>query len=134
MWTIISLVFLFIIKLRFPPKKSIATIITDRYGQNTVRLLIRFESLDFKLRKSQLDIDFVEKCIKNQLTPKFVQFKVANKHLRSSSAYKICQRKLLVEELAAKKQRNKHLQQRFDQCSLQLKNSICAVDFFHISH
>ena len=103
MWTIISLVFLFIIKLRFPPKKSIATIITDRYGQNIFCLLRRFKSLDFKVRKSQLDIYFFEKCIKNQLTPKFVQFKVANKHLCSSSAYKVCQRKLLAEELVAKK-------------------------------
>ena len=91
MWIVVSLVLQFIIRLRFPPNKSIASIVTARYGKPTLRLIRKFENADFKLRKAALDIEFIERSIKHELIPKFVQFKVANKGLRGSKAYKQCQ-------------------------------------------
>ena len=75
MWIVVALVLQFIIRLRFPLHKSIAQVITTRYGQSTVSLIRKFESLDFKLRKCDLDIIFLKKCIEHELVPKFVQFK-----------------------------------------------------------
>ena len=109
MLLVISIVLQFIIRLRFPPNKSIVTIISNRYGKETVRLLRKFESSDFKLRKCILDIGFIEKCIQNNLIPKFVQFKVTNRNLRDSKAYKQCQRKLLRQELSEKNKLKKYL-------------------------
>ena len=133
MWIVISLVLQFIIRLRFPINKSIATIISTRYGQPVVRLLRKFENADFKLRKAALDIEFIENCIKHELAPKFVQFKVANRGLRGSSAYKQCQRKLLVQELTVKKRNSKHLQTTLNQYTEQLKNCMRVIDFSHVS-
>ena len=48
---LLSLVFLFLIQLRFPSGKSIAGIIRKRYGSDTVKQLRKFEKLDYKVRK-----------------------------------------------------------------------------------
>ena len=103
MWLLEALVLQFIIRLRFPAQKSIACVISDRYGAPTVSLLRKFESIDYKERKCELDISFISNCINNDLVPKFVQFKVANRGLRSSKVYKGCQKDLLKEELITKK-------------------------------
>ena len=109
MWIVVSLVLQFLIRLRFPPNKSIANIIRTRYGEPTIRLIRKYESTDLKLRKSALDIEFIERCIKHDIVPKFVQFKVANKGLRGSKAYKQCQKKLLIHELSVKRRQQKSL-------------------------
>ena len=100
MWLIAALVLQFIIRLRFPAQKSIARVIADRYGSPTVSLLRKFESIDYKERKCELDINFISNCIDHDLVPKFVQFKVANRGLPSSKVYKRCQQELLKEELS----------------------------------
>ena len=63
----------------------------------------KLEKLDFKLRKCKLDIEFLETCLKNGLTPKFLNFKIANSTLRNSKSYKDCQLKLLRQEPSNKK-------------------------------
>ena len=45
-----------------------------------------------------LDIDFLNTCLKNNIIPKFVQFRVSNKDLRNSTAYRQCQIELLNQE------------------------------------
>ena len=104
----ITIVLQFIIKLRFPAKKFIAEIIRNRYGLQTLISIRKFESLDQKQRKVALDIEFLESCIKHDLIPKFVSFKVANKTLRGSRAYKECQKKLLQQERIDKKKLQKN--------------------------
>ena len=73
---VLTLVFLFLIRLRFPSKKSIAEIICKRYGSDTVKQLEKLEKLDYKVRKN------------NFITPKFLNFKLANRYLRYSNSYK----------------------------------------------
>ena len=53
----IGLVFLFIIRLRFPARFSIADVVRNRYGDVTLRTVCKFEKLDYKLRNSQLDLE-----------------------------------------------------------------------------
>lgn len=96
-------VLLFIIKCRFPGNKSIADIIRGRYDDNILTKIRRLEKLDFKLRKFDLDVEFLHICLENNLTPNFLKFKVTNSALRSSKAYKECQLKLLRQEVSNKK-------------------------------
>ena len=133
MWLIAALVLQFIIRLRFPAQKSIARVITDRYGAPTVSLLRKFESIDYKERKCELDIIFISQCIDHDLVPKFVQFKVANRGLRSSKAYKRCQQELLREELNSKKRSLRILGSKKKTLIHEIQNTVRNIDFIHIT-
>ena len=133
MWIVAALILQFIIRLRFPLHKSITQVITDRYGQSTVHLLRKFEKVDFKFRKCALDIDFINNCMDHDLVPKFVQFKVANRGLRTSKVYRHCQQELLREELSVKKRHLSILQKKLIHVKQQIHNIVRNVDFIHIS-
>ena len=62
---IITYVFLFLARLRFPAQDSIITILRRRYGDGLV------EKFDFKYRKALLDLEFLQSCKKEKLIPKF---------------------------------------------------------------
>ena len=81
---VLSLVFLFILRLRFPSDKSIANVVGSCYNDKIVKLTRRFEQLDFKIRKNEADLDFLQLCQQNNLIPKFLNFKVASSSLRFS--------------------------------------------------
>ena len=49
-------------------------------------------------------------CKKNNVIPKFWEFKVTNRHLYNPLVYNKCQIKLLVEEIKAKQKRIKILE------------------------
>ena len=72
---VLTLVFLFLIRLRFPSKKSITEIMHKRYGSNTVKQLRIFEKFDYKVRKNQGDLKFLKLCQENGLTAKFLNLK-----------------------------------------------------------
>ena len=75
---VLSLVFLFIVRLRFPSKKSIANVIRSGYNGVIVKQIRRFEKLDFKIQKNEADLDFLQPFQQNNLIPKFPHFKVAS--------------------------------------------------------
>ena len=82
---IITYVFLFLARLRFPAQDSIIKTLRRRYGDGLVKKVQKFEKFDFKYRKALVDLKFLQSC-------KFVHFKLANKRLESSEAYLSCQR------------------------------------------
>ena len=61
-----------------------------------------------------------------------MQFKVANRGLRSSKVYKQCQQKLVREELYAKKRNRAYLQKRLDSTKQQIRDIVKNIDFIHI--
>ena len=79
---IISLVLLFIIRIRFLRGKLIADIIRNRYGEATVKKIRRFKKCVFKLQKYDLDLRFLLACKNSTAIPKFLRFKLANRHLK----------------------------------------------------
>ena len=91
MLRVISIVFLFLVRFRFSSNLSTIQVIRNCYGNDTVKVVRQFEKLDYKHRQTLLDLNFIESCIKNNVTPKFLQFRLANKDLRSSSTYRQCQ-------------------------------------------
>ena len=59
---VLSLVFLSIVRLRFPSDKSITNVIRFRYNDKIVKQIHRFEKLDFKIQKNKADLDFLQSC------------------------------------------------------------------------
>ena len=55
---IAAIVFLFLIRLRFPQLKSVSQIVKSRYGDTTINRLPKFEKIDYRLRKAELDLEF----------------------------------------------------------------------------
>ena len=119
---IITYVFLFLARLRFPAQDSIIKILRRRYGDGLVKKVRKFEKFDFKYRKPLLDLEFLQSCKKEKLIPKFLQFKVANKLLESSEAYLSCQRRLLNQEMSIKNKTMKN----------NLYNEISFIDYMHV--
>ena len=64
---VLSLVFLFIIRIRFPKGKPIADIIRSRYGEALVRKIRKFKKNDYKLRKGHMNLRFLLECKKKVL-------------------------------------------------------------------
>ena len=94
-----GLVFLFIIRLRFPRSQSIADVIRKRYGDKVLKNVKKFERLDYQVRKCQLDIEFVNICHKCNVIPNFLRFHVIYKTLKDSQSYSRSQQLLLNEEI-----------------------------------
>ena len=91
-----AIVFLFLIRLRFPQSKSLSQIIRTRYGDKINEII---KKTDYRLRKAELDLEFLVKCRDNNVIPKFLNFRLAKTSLRFSLAYVHCQSNLLLEEI-----------------------------------
>ena len=90
--------FLFIIRIRCPRGKSTADIIRNRYADDYVKKIQKFQKCDFKLRKCHLDVRFLLDCKKNGVFPKFLRFKLVDRHLKNSHLNKKCQIRFLTKE------------------------------------
>ena len=86
----VALVFMFLVRLRFPSRLSLLQVIRNRYGDTIVKLVRKFEKVDFKHRKAALDLNFLQTCRSFNVIPKLLQFRVANENLRRSQAYQKC--------------------------------------------
>ena len=127
-----ALVLVFIIRLRFPGGKSIAEVLRERYGDVGLKTSRRFEKIDFKLRKAKLDLVFLETCDVNGYIPRFLFFKLSNRDLQTSSAYRTCQKKLLTAEMNVKKSRIRHLEKEFELVKESLRKTLSFIDFTHV--
>ena len=130
---VLTLVFLFLIRLRFPSRKSIAEIIRKRYGSDTVKQLRKFEKLDYKVRKNQGRLEFLKLFQENGLTAKFVNFKLANRNLRYPNSYKQCQSLLVKEEIKNKVSILARQKKEFDKVKLAMQSKVPIFDFAHVS-
>ena len=61
---VLALVFLFILKLRYPANKPVAEIIRKTYGTDAVKWLRRFEILILKFRKMKPIYSFCKVVIR----------------------------------------------------------------------
>ena len=129
---VISLVFIFLVRLRFPAHFSIIQVIRKRYGNDNVKLIRSFEKIDFKYRKLLLDIDFLENCVSNNVAPNFVQFRVANKDLRNSNTYRLCQTKLLKQEMVNKKNDLNAAKNHLAEVKKNLMKELSWIDYHHV--
>ncbi len=130
---ILAYVFLLILRTRFPAQKSIASIIRERYGNPILKLQRKLESVDTKLRKAKLDLEFLNNCRDNGLIPHFLDFRLANNRLRRSDSYSIFQRRLLEEEIRSKLSSIRHLSNHVSTISQCFRDSVSLLDFIHVT-
>ena len=121
-----------ITRFRFPVDQSIPTIVRQRYNVSTVQALRTFEKIDRKLRKAELDLSFLDKCDELGLIPKFLLFKVANRHLRNSKTYLNCCRKLLKEEREHKRSLIRCHRRSLLSIKDELQHTLNLIDYSHI--
>ena len=129
---IYALVFLFIIRLRFPSGIAVSDIIRKRYSHDVLKKIRTYEKLDYKHRKAELDLDFLVKCQVKSLIPKFLRFRVANRHLRNSAAYDQCSRLLLNEEIQIKKSIIRNCKKESNRLKSELQSILSHFDFIHV--
>ena len=128
----LPLVFMFLTWLRFLKNLSLIQVIYKRYGNTVVKLVRRFEKLDFKHRKAALDLQFLKTCQEFKVTPKFLQFRVANDSLKQSQTYQTCKKRLLLEEIRIKKKNLKTLVRELSAVKEELLRSISFLDVNHV--
>ena len=106
-----AIVFLLLIRLRFSHSKSLQQIIRKRYGDKSIKRLRKFEKIDYRLQKAELDLDFFVKCRDNNVIHKF---RLANRSLRFPLTYAHCQSNLSLEEIRLKKPNVRVLKKELD--------------------
>ena len=129
---IATLVFLFIVRIRFPASESLISVLRKIYGLDLVKEVKTLEKIDLKLRKAILDLYFLISCRKNSVFPKFLQFKVSNKRLRASKAYISCQKRLLNQEVNNKQKAVKMLQEKVIEVKNSLNCKMNYIDYVHV--
>ena len=68
---VITLVFLFLVRCRFPVQLSIISVLGKRYGDTVVKQVRKFEKLDFKYKIASLDLQFLQMCKSQNVIPNF---------------------------------------------------------------
>ncbi len=125
----------FIIRIRFPPGKSLATILNNRYNNSALEAFRKFQRLELKLGKAKLDLEFLSTCKKRSvIIPRFLWFKVANRRLRTSSAYRQCQNKLLQDEINANHALIRVLPAQATTTQSRLASLVSNMDFIHLKN
>ena len=87
MLRVLAIVFLFIIQCRFPKSKSLSDIIWCRYGNYVLKIIRRYQKLDYHMRKLDYDQKILSTCQNNDLCPTFIQYKISSTRLQNSNAY-----------------------------------------------
>ena len=126
-------VFCFLLKLLWPTHKSIIQVISRRYGHETLLKFSNLEKLRKKRDKILLDIDFLENCLKNDVIPKFLYFKLANNRLRSSKTYREIQLKLLRSEINYHKTELRNVNCELSIITLQFKQTLPWYDYLYVN-
>ena len=122
----------FILRLRFPPHKSIVTILNQRYGPEGLATFRAYEKCDLKSRKATCDVEFLTCCQTNNLTPKFIRFKLYSQRLTFHRDYQQFQRRLLHNEIDSKWKLRCNLQRQRQQTLSYLRTNTSWLDFNHL--
>ena len=129
---VIWLVFIFLTRLRFPSRLFIAEFLRKRYGDQTLKVVRKFEKTDIKHKKALLDLQFLKICEDHNVISKFLCLKVDNYNLRSPSTYTRCQRKNLWEEIFNKRLVVKKLDKESKSLYNNVKCNLNLIDFHHV--
>ena len=126
---ITSIVFTFILRLRFPRHTSFSVLLTKRYGTSCVKIYRNLENAYFRYHKTKLDLEFLSKCKSYNILPKFLYFKVHNPYVKTSKTYRSCQFKLLNLEIHTKNVTLKKQLTDYETACTTFKNTVSYLDF-----
>ena len=102
------------------------------YGDTIVKLVHKFEKVDFKHRKAALYLNFLQTCQSFNVILKFLQFRVANKNLPRSQANQKCLNHLLLAEINNNKKNLKVLVNELSSVKSNLLRILNFLDFNHV--
>ena len=125
---IATYVLLFLLRLRFPKHTSFTTIIRSRYNNEAISIYRKLEKLDLKIRKTQLDLDFLRTCKAYGIIPKFLNFKPYKKKIKKTLTYKAFQFKLLNYEINEKTKTLKLLNNELKTAKLKFQSTFSYLD------
>ena len=128
------LVFLFILKLRFPASVPISHTIRGRYGPAVLTTYRRYETNYKKLEKAKLDLHFLNACIRCECIPKFLKFKLYKHSLQNTSLYRSWQKKLLQLEIEDKQNTLNNLKNQSTILLQDLRSQTSFLDFIALRH
>ena len=117
-----AIIFLLLIRLQFPKSKSISDILDGKY-QST---------FDYRLRRAELDFEFLLCCIDSISIPNFLNVRVSSQSLKASLTYKRFQLKLFQEEICHKKSVIRDLRKELNSSHSSLQHEFSCIDFVHV--
>ena len=79
--------------------KSTSDILRRRYGQSTIKRIWKFDEIDYRLGKAELDLEFLLWCIDTNAILNFLKFRVSSQSFKASLTYKYYQLKLFQEQM-----------------------------------
>ena len=120
-------------RFRFPRNESLSSVLRRRYGDGLIKLTRKFERVNKKLRKSELDLSFLHKCDELLLFPNFLNFKVSNSNLKNSPSYDACRRLLLTEEIKYKERKITSLSIELQTIKDDLQINLNFIDYTHVT-
>ena len=109
-----------------------ADVIIQRYGPTTLHQFRHWERVHFKHMRTQCDIEFLTSCIKHDLFPKFVQFRLYDRGIQTSRLYRNCQRRFLSNERTRKVKLKQTLSLELEYLRSALRASTSILDFYHL--
>ena len=92
------------------------------------------EKTEYKYRKGNADLEFLQTCRDNDLIPKFLNFRLYNQKLKSSELYRNMQKQLLDHEIKDKEKKLSMLEKSCKTLYSHLKDTTSILDFNHLWH
>ena len=123
-----TLALLFILRLRFPTSKSTVYILRQRYNDDVLQKYRRYEKLNKRLCKNDLDQQFLHSCKAHGIIPRFLHFKAYKKKIYCTTLYKECLVNLLDYEIIDKQRDHQRIQNDFNIAEDDLRQSISRLD------
>ena len=80
----------------FPNLNLCLTLSLCRYDNHVLKIIPRYQKIDYRMRKLDFDIKFLNTCQNNTLCPTFVQYKILSRRLQNSDAYQHVTNKLMA--------------------------------------
>ena len=93
----------------------------------------RYQKLDFRTRKLDLDIKFLNTRQNNDLCPIFTQYKISSTRLQNSNADLQSQGLFILEELTLKNVKQEKIILEMERIKSDLRMVINLIDWTHIS-
>ena len=104
------LAILFLLNIKLSRSDNAIHYLRQKYAGSSLRLYRRLESTTKKLRKAELDHDFLLYCKMSYVTPNFVKFKLYRSNLYDSDFYRNATETLLNMKINVKSKAINRLQ------------------------
>ena len=126
----LAFVVLFLLRVRLRGFNSFHSLIRGRYGGDLLTTCRSLEKITKRLRKAELDLDFLLYCRLNQVIPNFVKFKLYKSSLYNTPFYDEATKKLLDMEIICKQKIVNKLTEQANSLFTNVTSKLSLIDSF----